>query len=102
MAAVTAECRSERVDATTRAVNVEALNSCSAYTIIEKSSDRAASGVGLVPRSMNNRFAACELSGSGASGSLPCNRRYRAAITTGSCAIKRSAFRKLASRLLSR
>ncbi len=45
-------------------------------------------------------FRRASLRASGGTGSLPCKMRYRAAITTGNCAIRRSAFRKLASRLL--
>ena len=36
MAAVMQECMSDRVEATTRAVKVEALNSCSAYKIKDR------------------------------------------------------------------
>ena len=52
MAATMAECRSDSVEQTTRAVNVEALNSCSAYRMSETSRARTSAGGASLPRSM--------------------------------------------------
>ncbi len=48
-AAVTQEYISDNVEATTRPVNVEALNSCSAYRISETSITRACKSLGFLP-----------------------------------------------------
>ncbi len=52
MAAVTAACRFASVPATTRAVNDDAFEPCSACRIMSVSISRAASALGAVPLSM--------------------------------------------------
>ena len=64
MAAVIAECMSESVDATTRAVNVEALNSCSAYRISDTSIALASRGVGGFSNNIHSMLPASDNFGS--------------------------------------
>ena len=58
IAATIAECMSAFVPATTRAVNVDAFISCSAWRIIAISNARASSAVGASPRSIVRKFSA--------------------------------------------
>ncbi|CPU65700.1 Uncharacterised protein [Mycobacteroides abscessus] len=57
-APVTAECRSDSVDVMTRAVNVDALNECSAYSTIETSNARTTAGSGSSPNVIHRKFSA--------------------------------------------
>ena len=98
MAATMAECRSDSVEQTTRAVKVEALNSCSAYRISDTSRARTSAGARLARR------AACTGSwpratgrAAAATGGSPRLRRYWSATATGIWASSRSALRRLAS-----
>ena len=58
IAATIAECMSAFVPATTRAVNVDAFISCSAWRIIATSKARASAAVGASPRSIVRKFSA--------------------------------------------
>ena len=58
IAPVTAECRSESVEVITRAVKVEALNECSAYSTIETRNASTTSGAASSPNVIQRKF--CE------------------------------------------
>lgn len=74
------------MEVTTRAVKVEALKLCSAYSTSEISKQRTTSGAGTAPKHMWKKFSAYPSSGSGAIGSRPRRRRRSAATTVGSLA----------------
>ena len=75
IAATIAECMSAFVPATTRAANVEAFSSCSAWRIIAISNARASSAVGASPRSIVRKFSAYPSDGSGSTAGSPRRRR---------------------------
>ena len=76
MAPVIAECMSARVEAITRAVNVEAFIVWSAYRTSVMSSARAASCSGSSPVSMARKFAACGSFSFGSMTSWPVRSRW--------------------------
>ena len=75
MAATTAECMSASVEATTRAVNVDAFMVWSAYRMNSVSNASAASCEGSSPLSMYRKLAACGSLGFGSTMDRP--RRCR-------------------------
>ena len=58
IAATTAEYRSVSVEVTTRAVNVEALNECSAYSTIERLNASTTVSSASSPKVIQRKFAA--------------------------------------------
>ena len=92
---------SDRVEATTRAVKVEALKLCSAYRIMDVSKQAVTSGAGSSPKHMRKKFALKPSAGSGGMRSRPRRRRKSCATMTGSLASMASALARLAAGLLS-
>src|SRR6186997_2444300 len=74
---------SERVEVTTRAVNVEALKPCSEPTMKYASSARALPGSGRSPLSWYRNPSTRSSEGSGSIGSLPARSRANAAKADG-------------------
>src|SRR5207245_4630485 len=70
-----AECRSDSVAAVTRAANVDALNSWSAWRMSATSKVLVARSVGFLPLSMYTKLPASESLGFGATGVLPRDRK---------------------------
>ena len=101
MAAVTAEYRSESVAAVTRAAKVEAFNPWSACRIRPMSKVLAASSAGLLAGQHVEEVRRPGSPGLGATGGLPRRMRSHAATSVGICAVRRDAFRSVASRELS-
>ena len=95
-AAVTAEYRSDSDDVTTRAVKVDALKQCSAYSTSETSNARTTTGSGSSPKVIHRTFSANPRSSRAGIGSSPRRRRWSSATTPGSWAIRRSDLVKLA------
>src|SRR5579863_3440038 len=88
---------SERVEVMTRAVNVEALNECSAYKISDTSKQRMTSFSGTSPKHIWKKFSENPRSLVGAIGASPRRRRCSKATTVGSFAIIESDLAKFAS-----
>ena len=101
MPETTPECTSDSVAAVTRAANVEALNSWSAWRMRATSKVFAASGVGFLPLSMYRKLAARFSLGFGVMSGLPRRMRSQAATSVGICAVRRIDLRSVASRELS-
>ena len=74
---MTAECRSDRVEVITRAVNVEALKECSAYRINEIRKASTTSGAGSWPKVIHRKFREWSRSSRAGIGSVgpPARRR---------------------------
>ena len=102
MAAVIAACRFASVPATTRAVNADAFEPCSACRIMSMSISRAASalgGVALAASTGNSPRG--RAAGSGATGSRPLRMCSCAATIIGTCDVSRMPLRSVASGELS-
>ena len=102
MADTIAECRSDNVDAVTRAANVEALRPWSACKIKQVSRILAAVGSGSLPVIIYKKLAAWLKSWRGKIGHWLLRMRSHAAITVGIDAVKRNDLWTLASSELSR
>ena len=87
--------------AVTRAANVDALNSWSAWRMSATSKVLVARSVGFLPVIMYTKLPARESFGLGATGVLPRRSRSQAATSVGICAVSRIALRVVASRELS-
>ena len=101
IAPVIAENMSDRVEAITRAVNVEAFMVWSAYRINVVSRAAASSCSGSSPESMYRKFAACGSLGCGGTMTSPVRIRWYIAISVGVFAMRRTALRSFASGPLS-
>ena len=100
-ALVTALYMSVRVATVTRAANVEAFSSWSAWRIRATSRAWASVSLGSLPVSWYRKLAAVDRPGLGAIGSSPLRRRSRAATIVPIWAVTRRALRLLASMLSS-
>ena len=80
---------SASVDPTTRPLNVEAFMVCSACRIRHTSMIRESSGSGSSSFIIQRKFAACDRSSRGRTGSSPCRIRSKAATMVGILAIRR-------------
>ncbi len=87
--------------ATTRAVNAEAFEPCSACRMRSTSIRRAAVALGALPVSICRKLAACERRGSGAGTARPRRIASCAATIIGTCDVRRTPFRSVASGELS-
>ena len=83
MADVIEECKSLNVAQVTRAVNVEALNSCSAYKISETSMALTCRSLGGWPLISQSTLPASERFALAGTGSWPLRSRWWAPIRTG-------------------
>ncbi len=90
-AAVTAECRSDSVDVTTRAANVEALKECSAYRTSDVSNVRTATSSGSSPVTAQRKFARVAEVGARRRQVRTATPALAYATTAGSAAKRRSA-----------
>jgi len=102
MADTIAAWRSASVATATRAANVDALSSWSAWRVSTTSRTRATSGDGARPSTRLRKYAACESDVGALTGALPLRIRCQAATVSGTSAVRRTAFRKLASGSLAR
>ena len=100
-AAVAAAYNSASVPATTRAVNDEAFDPCSACSTMSTSITLAASALGATPFSMYRKFAAWPRVGLAGTGARPLRMWWCAVTMIGTRAVKRTPLRKVASGELS-
>ncbi len=85
------------VEATVRAVKVEALKVCSAYRIIETSKLLMTSGCGTLPKTMWKKFSQKGSADPARSAPAPWTSRLVAATAVGIFASSRMAFRRCAA-----
>ena len=88
------ECRSVRVAAATRAANVDAFSSWSAWRINPTSNARAASAPGRSPVRRYRKLAACPSAGSGVIGAPPAASLPSVATRVPVWAVSRTALRR--------
>ena len=86
---------------TTRAVNEDALEPCSACSTMSVSISAHASALGASPLSMWRKFAAWPRSARAATGSRPWRMWWCAVTIIGTCEVSRMPLRRVASSVLS-